>query len=126
MSLPEVLSHLAIDEAVVKKTLSSPPFINVEGIINFRDFGALPSTLPSVTPLSIRAGYLFRSGELKRLTDAGKETLRQLGIKKVFDLRLDFEIKEFNAATPEVDGVHFVRLPVAAVQDYKPEDFFEE
>ncbi|MBD7957151.1 tyrosine-protein phosphatase [Microbacterium sp. Sa4CUA7] len=60
---------------------------SVSGALNFRDVGGLPAGA-GVS----RSGVLFRSGNLARLDDAGRATLRELGLRRVIDLRADDEI----------------------------------
>lgn len=57
------------------------------GAINFRDVGGLPAGA-DVT----RSGVLFRSGNLARLSDEGRATLRTLGLRRIIDLRADDEL----------------------------------
>ncbi|KAH7912036.1 protein-tyrosine phosphatase-like protein [Hygrophoropsis aurantiaca] len=86
-----------------------PPFVNVDGVINFRDFGGFPTSKSGVT---VKSGVLFRSGEITRVTETGKEALRTLGVRKIFDFRTDGEIKDYNTATRLIDGVEIVRAPI--------------
>lgn len=80
--------------------------IPVPGTYNFRDVGGYPADGGV-----IRAGKLFRADALGRIGDAGKETLRELGVKVVIDLRDDFEA---DAMPDDLDGldVSVLRLPV--------------
>ncbi|KZT73554.1 hypothetical protein DAEQUDRAFT_721612 [Daedalea quercina L-15889] len=94
---------------VVTSTLSSPPFVVVDGVINIRDFGGYPSNQADSV---VKPRSLFRSGEPNRITPGGIAVFRALGIKKVFDLRSDVEIAKYKTANPEVDGVQFVRSPI--------------
>lgn len=55
----------------------------LEGAPNFRDIGGHVTT----DGRRIKQSRVFRSGELSRLTDADHDTLRQLGIAFVADLR---------------------------------------
>ncbi|MBN9213934.1 MAG: protein tyrosine phosphatase [Microbacterium sp. SCN 70-200] len=59
----------------------------VPGAMNFRDIGGLPAG-DRVT----RSGVLFRSGNLARLGDEGRAGLRELGIRRIVDLRDDDEV----------------------------------
>lgn len=59
----------------------------VSGATNFRDVGGLPAG-DGLT----REGVLFRSGNLVAVDDAGVQTLRRLGIRRVIDLRDDTEV----------------------------------
>jgi protein tyrosine/serine phosphatase len=75
----------------VKKPLPSPPFVEVEGIYNFRDLGGWPSILTAQgteRPLSVRRHLVFRSAEPSRITEAGAAVLtKTLGVTTIYDLR---------------------------------------
>ena len=71
----------------------SLPFINVPGLPNFRDLGGVPRPIPSQPGKTVRRGVVFRSSEPSKVTDEGVQQLRDLGIKKVYDLRSLDEIK---------------------------------
>ncbi|KAM6496098.1 Protein-tyrosine phosphatase-like protein [Amanita muscaria] len=108
-----------LDPVYVAEVLSHPPFVTIEGVINVRDLGHLPSTrYPGKTT---RPNLLFRSAELSRITDEGKAQLKQLGITTVFDTRADIELTKYNAPLPSIDGVTFIRAPVFQKEDYSPE-----
>lgn len=96
--------------------MEAPPFVKVEGVINIRDFGGLPTNDDNS---KIRGGFLFRSGELTRITDSGKSTLRNLGVKKIFDLRGEAEIATYNSATSMIDDIEVVPVsfPVYLLTD---------
>jgi protein-tyrosine phosphatase len=80
--------------------------IPIEGTYNFRDVGGYPAA-GGVT----RSGKLFRADALGRLGDSGRQSLRELGIRVVIDLRDDFEIEALpdDLAGLDVDVLH---LPV--------------
>lgn len=59
----------------------------VSGATNFRDVGGLPAGDGRT-----REGVLYRSGNLVAVDDSGVRTLRQLGIRRVIDLRDDAEV----------------------------------
>ncbi|QLD12631.1 tyrosine-protein phosphatase [Microbacterium oleivorans] len=59
----------------------------VSGAINFRDTGGLPAG-----GRATRAGVLFRSGNLFRVDDSGRQALRDLGLRRIIDLRDDDEV----------------------------------
>lgn len=84
----------------------SPQRIPVPGTYNFRDVGGY-----RVEGGETRAGKLFRADALGRLGEAGKERLRELGVRVVIDLRDDFEV---DALPDDLDGldVEVLRLPV--------------
>ncbi|KAI0351571.1 hypothetical protein OH77DRAFT_930996 [Trametes cingulata] len=96
--------------SAIASTLSSPPFVQIEGVFNVRDFGAnypVAGSAARVKPL-----FLFRSGEFSHITERGIAQLRSLGIRKVFDLRVDTEIAKYQTANKAIEGVEIVRAPV--------------
>lgn len=126
-----------LDPSHVAEALSRPPFVTIQGVINVRNLGNLPSTY---RPGEItRPNFVFRSAELSRITDEGvyfesesyalshliiskgKAQLKQLGITTVFDLRSDMEMLKYDAPIPVIDGVSIIRAPVFNKDDYSPE-----
>jgi len=75
----------------------------LSGSWNFRDVADSTAAL--------RPGRLFRSGELSRLDDDGRETLRRLGITDVVDLRSRREVARRGPGLVP-DGVEIHLLPV--------------
>jgi protein-tyrosine phosphatase len=68
----------------------------------------------------LRPGRVFRSGELSRLDDEGRATLRRLGITDVADLRAAREVaRRGPGLVPDAVEVHL--LPVPDLSD-QPED----
>lgn len=65
-----------------------PPFVNVDGVLMFRDIGGYQTS----DGLSIRKGLMFRSGDPSSMTGDGCDSFKKLGIGKVFDLRSHIEI----------------------------------
>ncbi|PWY88954.1 hypothetical protein BO70DRAFT_417845 [Aspergillus heteromorphus CBS 117.55] len=65
----------------------SPPFVAVEGVRMFRDIGS-----DDASPM--RSGLVFRSGDPSKLTPAGLQTLLDLGITTIFDLRSRIEMTQ--------------------------------
>ncbi|KAF9266334.1 hypothetical protein L218DRAFT_997113 [Marasmius fiardii PR-910] len=108
----------ALDPSYVQEILSQPPFVTIDGVINVRDLGGYPSSVPDKIT---KHGIVFRSAELAGITDRGKEQLKNLGVTKVFDLRSDTEIEKYNSALPSLDGIEVVRAPVFSKEDYSPE-----
>ncbi|KAJ7198464.1 protein-tyrosine phosphatase-like protein [Mycena pura] len=90
--------------------LSFPPFVAVEGVINIRSIGGYKSDA-SLNRV-VRPAIVFRSGEVSRITEAGKEQLRALGVRRVFDLRTNFEAEVYDAAAPVIPGIEVVRAPM--------------
>ncbi|KAJ7189004.1 protein-tyrosine phosphatase-like protein [Mycena filopes] len=89
--------------------LSSPPFVVVDGVFNIRTIGGYKtdSGLEIVNPK-----LMFRAGEVSSITEAGKEQLFALGVRRVFDLRTHLEIDSYKTASPTIPGVEFVHVPV--------------
>ncbi|KAK7470339.1 hypothetical protein VKT23_001768 [Stygiomarasmius scandens] len=108
-----------LDPSYVENVLSNPPFIKIPGVINVRDLGGYPSI--EFPDKCTRPRFLFRSAELSNITEEGKEQLRNLGIRKVFDLRSDTEMEKYSAPLPTIEGVEIVRTPVFQKEDYSPE-----
>ena len=129
--------------------LSSPPFVDVPGISNFRDIGGLGTTNGE----HIRRGLVFRSADPCKATEEGLKMMSQdlgtvclpltnviprkasnessTGIKEIFDLRSAQEIKRdapewagLEVSSVEVFepyGIHRDWVPVFAEKDYGPE-----
>ncbi|KAF9791222.1 protein-tyrosine phosphatase-like protein [Thelephora terrestris] len=101
--------------------LNEPPFVQAEGVINIRDAGGQPSHLPSHTDHIVKPRYLYRAGEPSRITPKGKTQLRdELGVRKVFDLRSDMEVKGYKADSLIIEGVGVVKAPVSSAEAYDP------
>lgn len=106
---------------IMDPRLTEPPFVQAEGIINLRDAGGQPSHLPSHTNHIVKPRYLYRAGDPSRITPRGIVQLRdELGVRKVFDLRSDVEVKGFKSDTLTIEGVGFVKVPVSSVEAYDP------
>ncbi|KAH8816813.1 tyrosine phosphatase family-domain-containing protein [Xylogone sp. PMI_703] len=101
----------------------SPPFIEVEGIANFRDLGGYPISDSGLK--SVRTAIVYRCGEPSKVTENGVATLRDLQITHAYDLRSLTEINQYNAAgfgkIAELGTVERVFVPVFADEDYSPE-----
>ena len=59
----------------------------IPGAVNFRDVGGLPAGSART-----RSGILYRSGNLAHLEAAGVDALRDLGVRRIIDLRDDDEV----------------------------------
>lgn len=114
-SLDELVNTNAaesLDSSAVSSVLSTPPFLIVDGLFNLRD-------ISDGTQTSLKQGYCFRCGSLERITEHGKDELKQLGVKTIFDLRSARETSQF--PDPEIDGIETVAAqtntdPLATVQ----------
>ncbi|KAK8067854.1 Tyrosine-protein phosphatase [Apiospora saccharicola] len=100
------------------------PFINVPGLPNFRDLGGVPYPIPTQPGKTIKRGLIFRSSEPSKVTTDGIQQLRDLGIKKVYDLRSLDEIKKDaeggERQVKEWEGAERVFVPVWRDQDFSP------
>lgn len=85
----------------------------LSGAWNFRDVADGTSAL--------RPGRLFRSGELSRLDDEGRDTLRELGITDVADLRAAREVARRGPGLVP-DGIDIHLLPFPDLGDEAPTD----
>ena len=70
---------------------------------------------------ALRPGRLFRSSELSRLDDDGRETLRRLGITDVADLRAAREVARRGPGLVP-DGVEIHLLPFPDLAEDEPND----
>ncbi|MBW0019050.1 MAG: tyrosine-protein phosphatase [Mycobacterium sp.] len=87
------------------------------GAWNFRDVADSTAAL--------RPGRLFRSGELSRLEDEGRATLRRLGITDVADLRATREVaRRGPGLVPDGVDIHLLPFPDLADQqgEGEPDD----
>ncbi|KAG9673401.1 tyrosine protein phosphatase 5, partial [Aureobasidium melanogenum] len=76
-----------------------PPFVNVTGIANFRDIGGYST---SSANQSIRSGLVYRCADTSKVQPDGLAKLKELGVKKIFDLR---SVPEISKQGPEWSGV---------------------
>ncbi|KAI4794557.1 hypothetical protein E4T44_09457 [Aureobasidium sp. EXF-8845] len=77
-----------------------PPFVNISGIANFRDIGGYSTT--TSTHQSIRSNLVYRCADPSKIQPSGLAKLKELHVKKVFDLR---SIPEISKQGPEWAGV---------------------
>jgi len=82
--------------------------IRLAGAHNFRDLGGLPTNDGRHTG----PGLLFRSDSLSHLTDADVDSLRELGIRTVIDLRAAGEIERDGRGPLAAPPVAYVNLPL--------------
>ncbi|KAG9244984.1 tyrosine phosphatase family-domain-containing protein [Calycina marina] len=102
--------------------LPSPPFIEVNGIHNFRDLGGYPV---ASSGKSVKRGIIFRCAEPTLVTSDGISTMQSLGITHCYDLRSSTEIQRNidagRGGVKEWEGCERVFVPVFRDQDYSPE-----
>jgi protein tyrosine/serine phosphatase len=71
-------------------TSYAPNWIELEGVVNIRDVGGLPTA----DGRRIRTGVLIRSANLSFVTEADVARLiSELGVRRVLDLRTDVEVR---------------------------------
>ena len=68
--------------------VTTPHWIELDGVVNMRDVGGLPTTDGGV----VSTGRLLRSDNLQDLTESDVEALEQLGVTDVVDLRSNVEL----------------------------------
>lgn len=68
---------------------SNSRVLPLRGDINFRDFGGYHSS----DGCRIKQGVIYRSGTLSALSDADLAAISRLDLKRIIDLRSDWEIK---------------------------------
>jgi hypothetical protein len=73
-----------------------------EGCLNVRDLGGHPTEGGGET----RMGAVVRADSVRRLTDAGWQSLVEYGIRRIVDLRLAWEIEEDPPGEAPVEVVH--------------------
>ena len=87
--------------------------LQVEGVANFRDGGGYKTE----DGRRVRRGLVFRSGALVHLTDAGLQTLSELGIKLVCDLRGAEELVDEPDRLPTSPAPQYLHLPLTVQDD---------
>ena len=89
-------------------TAHLPNWIELEGVVNVRDVGGLPSA----DGRRIRPGVLIRSANLNSITEADVARLvDELGVRRVLDLRTDVELRDSEPGLLHGrDGISFHHL----------------
>src|SRR5438552_1627468 len=80
--------------------------VPIEGTLNFRDIGGYPTRSGG----SVRTRLVYRSDSLAEITDTGWERIGELGIREIFDLRHDVELRNAPYETP--DGIASTRVAI--------------
>lgn len=100
-------AHPLPEKFVFPDTLPIPPFIDVDGIPNFRDMGGYLTAssyfsgagTSATTPMMVRRNFLYRCAHPQLLTEPGNKTMvEQLGIKHIYDFRSAPEVKKLSAS----------------------------
>lgn len=117
---------MIIDVVQRSMALPSPPFVNIDGVPNFRHIGGYPTTAGYCT----RRGLVYRSADFAKCTVKGLEQLESLEIATVFDLRSTHEVekaeersgnKYYKLWTSMPNGPEYDFVPVFADDDYSPD-----
>lgn len=96
---------------IAEHDLLSPPWVDVEGVINMRDLGGYKCTTgpDDSRGLIVKPLTIFRSGEPSRITEHGRQQLRVLGVTTFFDLRNDAEVADYKSEVPTLEGVEVIK-----------------
>lgn len=100
------------------RILHHPSFIPrfasmITGLFNFRDIGGLPTQTGT-----IRRNRLFCSAQPGQITPEGAESLRQLGITTMFDLRSTVEISNYDfMQVKDMNEIQRVSVPIFTNSD---------
>ena len=106
--IPGQRTYFKLKFADGKSLTVADRFLHLAGADNFRDLGGYATS----DSKHIKWGVLFRSNSLHDLTEIDKDVLsRELGLKEVFDLRGDSEVK---TAPDSIPAATYTRLPIAA------------
>jgi len=84
-----------------------PPVVGLTGLHNFRDVGGLPAGPGQ----RVRAGRVYRSDALHRMTADDVVTVRTLGLAAVVDLRAPDEIAHVGTGRIDGLGARYHNLP---------------
>lgn len=88
---------------------------DIEGISNFRDFGAFKTEDGKTT---VRPDLLFRCANPAKVTNKGAEVMKRLGIKTIFDLRSEQELER--AGVANIEGIENKWIPIFKNRDLSP------
>lgn len=91
-----------------ERLIASERLIPMEGVLNFRDLGGIPTADGRV----VKWGKFYRSGKLSELSKRDLQYFSTLGIKTVADFRDNQEIKEDPNRYPENYVVERIRMPI--------------
>jgi hypothetical protein len=87
---------------------SEPRLLPLVGAYNFRDLGGYPTVDGRVT----RWGQLYRSDTLHELTESDLDTLRDLGLACVIDLRTTAELERTGRGLLAAEPIRYLHLSV--------------
>lgn len=93
--------------------MSARPAIQLEGSPNFRDLGGGHGR----GGRTVSRGKVFRSGHFSRLTAADINTLRNIPLRTIVDLRADFESQLHASAIGDAAGMTVVNVVINPYDD---------
>jgi protein-tyrosine phosphatase len=94
--------------------------VQIEGTLNFRDIGGYATRFGR----DVRKHTVYRSDGLAAVGDAGWERLTQLGIREIFDLRHEVELRTASYESP--DGINVTNLAIGPKEvQTEAKDVFE-
>lgn len=131
--LEEICENRIKDEAAIKKIRSEVDEIidgamdcyishrlKLKSVKNIRDFGGFVTLLG----VPIKKGKIIRSGCLNKLTKEDADTLKQIGINTIIDLRTKEEIK--SEPDINIEGFRYNNFPIASINiDTNQERFLD-
>jgi len=91
--------------------------LTIDGAFNLRDLGGLRTRDGRL----VASGMVYRAGDLGRLSRAGAERLRALGLATVVDLRRASEIERHGRYPFEDHGIAYRHLPMLDTGATEPE-----
>ena len=95
-------------EAGGERLMTAERRVCMEGTVNFRDLGGYETAAGR----RVRWGRVFRSDGLSRLSDRDLEQFRQMGIRRVYDLRTHSEMAGAPDRLPGDGSAAHIHLPV--------------
>lgn len=144
---PQDLNSLEpLDHDWVQQRLAEYPFVQIDGVTNARtlgDYVISRNTSHEIAEAKTRPKQMYRSAEVSGITEKGehytctifvlyinkitrsnilgRSQLKDLNIKKIFDLRSDTEMHKYDTPIPIIENVEVVHTPVFQTEDYSPE-----
>ncbi len=110
--LPLQLRNMLVLLLLLLAACSTPPEhpnrVPVSGTLNFRDVGGYAAE----DGRRVKRGVLFRSDELAHLSRSGRETVAELGLRRVYDLRSEPERQKEPDRLPKRNNIELFELPV--------------
>ncbi len=88
-------------------------YIEFQKVLNFRDLGGIRTQ----DGKQIKWGKIYRSGKLHKLRPEEFESLKDMDIATVIDLRTDGEVEEDPDRIPPNEGIQWVHVPISGVTD---------